>query len=58
MKEEKLEGADDGNEANDASGDLAEIRLRPRESVTAALERLQRELATLVERWRANSGQP
>lgn len=57
-KEEALDGADDGNEADDASGDLAELRLRTHEAVTAELERLQQELATLVQRWRANPGQP
>lgn len=57
-EEEKFDGADNGNEADDASGDLAEFRLRAREAVTAELERLQQELATLVEHWRANSGQP
>ncbi|WP_434380576.1 hypothetical protein [Melittangium boletus] len=57
-EEEEFDGADDGNEADDASGDLAKLRLSAHETVTAALESLQRELATLVERWRANSLDP
>lgn len=57
-EEEEFDGADDGNEADDASGDLAELRQSAHETVTAALERLQQELATLVERWRANSLDP
>ncbi len=57
-EEEEFDGADDGNETDDTSGDLAELRLRAHEVVTAELERLQQELAALVERWRANSGQP
>ena len=47
-----------GNEADDVSGDLAARKLRAHEAVTVHLERLQQELATLVERWRVNSGQP
>lgn len=57
-EEEEFDGADDGNEADDDSGDLAKLRLRAHEVVTTELERLQQELARLVERWRANSGQP
>jgi hypothetical protein len=56
--EEEFDGSDDGNEADDASGDLTKFRLRAHKVVTAELERLQQELAALVERWRANSGQP
>ncbi|MDC0711704.1 hypothetical protein POL68_24765 [Stigmatella sp. ncwal1] len=57
-EKEEFDGADDGNEADEAIGDPEERRLRAREEVTAELERLQQELAGLIERWRANSGQP
>lgn len=57
-EEEEFDGAADGNEADDSNGDLSESMLHAHEGLTEELERLQQELATLVERLRAKSNKP
>lgn len=61
--ENRAEGGDEisdgtSDEADKTSEDSAELRQRAHESVTAELERLQQQLASLVKLWSAKTAKP